>query len=183
MPRSLGSDLPSSTEADEPGPPSFDAIFREHFAYVWRVARALVGDFLADDVTQEAFLVVRARLDTHDGRSLRAWLYGITRNVARNILRSQVRHDARARVAPAWAGAPPVGPHVQEAADLMQKFLARLPPPQREAFMLKELEELTAAEIAMAIGVPLQTVYSRVRAARVELERFRAELIAKERPR
>ncbi|MBL8942052.1 MAG: hypothetical protein JNK45_02840 [Myxococcales bacterium] len=63
----------------------------------------------------------------------------------------------------------------------MRTFLARLPPPQREAFMLKELEELTAAEVAIATGVPLQTVYSRVRAAHAELERFRAALRTEER--
>lgn len=166
--------------ADRSTPLSFDAIFREHFAYVWRVARTLVGDFLADDVTQEAFLVVRARLVDYDGRSLRAWLFGITRNVARNMLRSQVRHDRRMRDVPAWATSATI--ETQEAADLMRKFLARLPPAQREAFMLKELEELTAAEVAIATGVPLQTVYSRVRAARAELEKFRAELVDEERP-
>lgn len=160
-------------------PVSFDAIFREHLAYVWRVARTLVGESLADDVTQEAFLVVRARLGEYDGRSLRAWLYGITRNVARNMLRSQVRHDRRVRDAPVWT-TPPIDA-TQEAADLMRAFLARLPPAQREAFMLKELEELTAAEVALATGVPLQTVYSRVRAAHAELERFRAALRTEER--
>jgi RNA polymerase sigma-70 factor (ECF subfamily) len=157
---------------------SFDAIFREHFAYVWRVARALAGAELADDVTQETFLLVRRRLDAFDGPSMRAWLYGIARNVARNALRGRERREHRHRTVPRvvpdtatqrWA-------EVQEAADLMERFLARLPAPQREAFMLKELEELTAAEIAEAIGVPLQTVYSRVRAAHKQLERFRREL-------
>lgn len=160
--------------------PSFDAIFREHFDYVWRVGRALVGVGLADDVAQEVFLLVRRKLDGYDGSSMRAWLYGITRNVARNAVRGQGRHARRNRAAPRlvpdtdaqrWI-------EVQEAADLMHRFLARLPAAQREAFMLKELEELTAAEIAEATGVPLQTVYSRVRAARSELERFREELHA-----
>lgn len=162
-------------------PLAFDALFREHLAYVWRVARTLVGDALADDVTQETFLVVRARLDAYDGGSMRAWLFGITRNVARNMVRAQVRHDTRVRRAPAWTGpSPRIDPAVQEAADLMRKFLARLPAAQRDAFMLMELEELTAAEIASATGVPVQTVYSRVRAARAELERFRAELAAEQ---
>lgn len=141
---------------------------------MWRAARALVGDFLADDVTQEVFLVVQARLPTFEGPFVRAWLYGITRNVARNAMRAHTRHDRRRQ----HASTPSPGVAVAdlEAAALMQRFLDRLPPAQREAFMLKELEELTAAEIAIAIGVPLQTVYSRVRAARAELERFRIEL-------
>lgn len=159
-------------------PLSFDAIFREHLDYVWRAARTLVGDDLADDVAQEVFLLVRRKLGDYDGTSMRAWLYGITRNVARNALRSRDRQDRRHRAA---VRAVPDAPtqrwlEVQEAATLMDRFLARLPLPQREAFVLKELEDLTAAEIALATGVPLQTVYSRVRAAHAELDRFRREI-------
>lgn len=157
---------------------SFDALFREQLDYVWRVARALVGSDLADDVTQEVFLLVRRKLDEYDGSSMRAWLYGITRNVARNALRGRDRreHRHRAAVRAVPDAATPRWHEVQEAAALMDRFLDRLPAPQREAFMLKEIEELTAAEIAIAIGVPLQTVYSRVRAALAELERFRHEI-------
>ena len=60
----------------------------------------------------------------------------------------------------------------------MDRFLAQLPAGQREAFLLKEIEELTAAEIAEATGIPLQTVYSRVQAARRALQRFREQLEA-----
>lgn len=161
---------------------TIDAIFREHLDYVWRVARTLAGPALADDVTQETFLLVRRKLDHYRGPSMRAWLYGITRNVARNAVRSEGRRRRRQRSAPRpvpdaatrrWAD-------VQEAAALMERFLARLPEAQREAFMLMELEELTAAEVSAAIGAPMQTVYSRVRAARRELERFRLTLDAAE---
>ena len=175
MPSESSSAAPRSRDA---APPTFDAIFREHFDYVWRAARTLAGRGLADDITQEVFLLLRRKLEDYDGTSLRAWLYGLTRNVARNALRGQGRRDRRHRTA--MRAVPPDATHrwveIHEAADLMERFLSRLPPPQREAFMLKELEELTAAEIAEAIGVPLQTVYSRVRAAKSELERFREEI-------
>lgn len=159
-------------------PLSFDALFREQLDYVWRSARALVGNDLADDVTQEVFLLVRKKLHEYDGPSVRAWLYGITRNVARNAARGRERRDHRQRAAmqPVPDAATPQWVEIHEAATLMDRFLATLPAPQREAFVLKEIEELTAAEIAAAIGVPLQTVYSRVRAALAELERFRREI-------
>lgn len=161
-------------------PPSFDVLFRKYFDAVWRVSRTLVGPAMADDVTQEAFLLARRKLDTFRGGSLRGWLYGITRNVARNALRGHGRRERRHRAAmqavpdhatASWAEA-------QEAADLMDRFLARLPVVQREAFFLKVIEEFTASEISEAVGVPVQTVYSRVRAANAELERFREELRA-----
>ncbi len=109
---------------------------------------------------------------------MKGWLYGITRNVAHNTMRAQGRRARRHRAAietvqyedtTRW-------PEVSEAADLMDRFLAQLPTGQREAFVLKEIEELTAAEIAEATGVPLQTVYSRVQAARRALARFREQL-------
>ena len=155
----------------DPADLSLDAVFRQHFDYVWRVGRSLVGASLADDVVQEVFLLLRVKLDTFAGGSMRAWLYGLTRNVAR----SQARRQRREQLAVVPEPTAPAS-RAHEAADLMDRFLARLPRSQREAFMLKELEGLTAAEIASAIDVPMQTVYSRVRAAKAELGRFRLEL-------
>ena len=178
--------MPSSSPSYEPtdaspepasGEARFEETFREHFAYVWRSARALVGDDLADDVTQEAFLVARRRMPEYEGPSMQAWLYGITRNVARNAIRAAGRRARRNRAAATVGeGLMPRWVHVQDAAMLMQAFLERLPVPQREAFMLKELEGLTASEISQATGAPMQTIYSRVRAANQALLRFREQL-------
>lgn len=169
---------PLDSRATEADPPTFDVIFREHFDYVWRVGRTWVGPELADDVCQEVLLLVRRKLPEFAGTSIRAWLYGITRNVARNAARAHRRRRQRHRAIPQPAAS--TGQQrwsdVQEAADLMDRFLRRLPDAQREAFVLKEIEEMTAAEIAEAIGAPLQTVYSRVRAARAALEEFRRGL-------
>ncbi|MBV1859277.1 MAG: sigma-70 family RNA polymerase sigma factor [Nannocystaceae bacterium] len=156
---------------------SFDAIFRAHFDFVWRCARSFVGESCADDVTQEAFLLVRRRLEAFDADALRPWLYGITRNAARNWNRARQRrarrHRALVELEPAhgerWE-------QVREAANLMDRFLLSLPVAQSEAFRLKVIEEFTAAEIATCTGVPLQTVYSRVRAANIALARFRTAL-------
>ncbi len=129
--------------------------------------------------------MVRRRLGQFRGGSIKGWLYGITRNVAHNAMRAQGRRVRRHRAAlqsvpdqdtTRWT-------EVREAADLMDRFLAELPPGQREAFVLKEIEELTAAEIAEATETPLQTVYSRVHAARRALKRFRERLEASPRPR
>lgn len=169
---------PAPVAHHDPADVSLDAVFRQHFDYLWRVSRSLVGPSLADDVVQEVFLLLRVKLETFTGGSIRAWLYGLTRNVARNALRSRARRERRDHLA-GLALVPqrtePVS-RAHEAADLMDRFLSRLPRAQREAFVLKELEGLTAAEISSALGVPMQTVYSRVRAAKTELSRFRDEL-------
>lgn len=155
----------------------FETVFRRHFDYVWRVAHAVVGSEGADDVTQEAFLVVRRRLPQFDGTSMRGWLFGIVRNVARNHMRGRRRREARLRAVPA--------PHVDrgpdeevalaQAAHHLDRFLHTLPIAQREAFVAMEIEGLTAKAIASSIGVPTRTVYSRVRVARAAFSRFAQE--------
>jgi RNA polymerase sigma-70 factor (ECF subfamily) len=74
------------------------------------------------------------------------------------------------------------GPHEQatkrEAARFVDQFLQRLNQDQRDVFVLAELEQLSAPEIATVLGVNLNTVYSRLRLARGEfakaVARYRA---------
>lgn len=154
--------------------PSFDDLFRTHLDYVWRIARLLADDASADDIAQETFLVARRRLADFEGGSVRGWLYGITRNVARNHQRGRRRFLRVLERLPEPEASPSVDAAYEreEAAALMDEFLQSLSPPKREAFVLHVIEGLTAAEIAAAIDVPDRTVYSRVRAAEAELQRF-----------
>ena len=164
---------------ETPASDAFEDVFREHFDPVWRTSYALVGPDIADDVTQEVFLIVQRKLPEFDGPSLRAWIHGITRNVARNMTRTLNRRQRRNQQAADHKRH--ALDHLDErrdAAALMDRFLSRLPMPQREAFVLKEIEGFTAPEIAAAVGSPVQTIYTRLRAAKSELQRFRAELRA-----
>ncbi|HTU57497.1 MAG TPA: sigma-70 family RNA polymerase sigma factor, partial [Polyangiales bacterium] len=74
---------------DEAAPPvrialEFDAVYEEHFDFVWRNLRRLgVREGELRDAAQDAFLVVHRRLAQFDGvGSVRAWLYSIVRRVA-----------------------------------------------------------------------------------------------------
>src|ERR1700690_85859 len=67
------------------GPPlEFDAVYAEHFEFVWRNLRRLgVPDSALRDAAQEVFLVVYRRLGEFIPRgTLRSWLYSILRRVA-----------------------------------------------------------------------------------------------------
>ena len=57
----------------------------------------------------------------------------------------------------------------------MEQFLRELDDDKRTAFVLMELEELTAREVAEACGSNPRTIYSRVRVARTRFEAFAAE--------
>jgi RNA polymerase sigma-70 factor, ECF subfamily len=152
---------------------SFETVYDTYFPYIWRsVQRLGVPLSQADDVVQEVFLVVYRRLSDFEGRSsLKTWLYGIALRVARSH-RMQSRRsgervalDAEQLRAPD-ATRPDERAENAEAARLVDALLDGLEYEQREVFVLAELEQLTAPEIAEALGAKLNTVYSRLRLAR-----------------
>lgn len=157
-------------------PDDFVALYIQHLDFVWRNLRALgvpAGDL--DDAAQDTFVVAyRRRNDFHDGTSVRAWLYGIARRVASRQRRGGGR---RARLAEALAAQPREAPSLEALAQQHEAwraalaFLDQLPPAQREAFWLTEVEGLTAAQAGAAIGVSSNTISSRLRAARLALAR------------
>jgi RNA polymerase sigma-70 factor (ECF subfamily) len=152
---------------------TFDSVYDTYFPYIWRsVQRLGVPLYHADDVVQDVFLVVHRKLSEFEGRStLKTWLYGIALRVAR-AYRMQSRRsgervalDAEQVEAPA-AARPDEQAENAEAARLVNALLDGIDYDQREVFVLAELEQLSAPEIAEALGVKLNTVYSRLRLAR-----------------
>ena len=150
--------------------PAFAAAYREHHAFVYRVLRHLgVPPVHVDDRVQDVFLVVYRRWDALDpGVSLRSWLYGVARRVAATQHRGERRMQRRlaAVVAPTEGPGPEQLLAQAQAGDFVDQFLAGLDPERREIFVLAEVEHMSAPEIAAATGVKLNTVYSRLRAAR-----------------
>lgn len=166
--------------AESPHALDFDAVYREHAAFVWRVGRAMgVSNLHIDDVVHDVFLVVVRRLGDYDpGHSMRAWLAGITRRVVGHLRRKQGREQRRLQALP--EPEPPRGPEqtlaLREGERLMERFLGSLDEDKRTAFVLMELEGLTAREVAQACGSNQRTIYSRVRVARARFEAFAAEV-------
>ena len=122
-------------------------------------------------------MVAFRRQDEFEGRSsLKTWLYGIVFNVVRAHRRELAKKhpeviDDERRADPELLVDETDGPQEQaskrEAARFIDRFLARLDDDLRAPFVLAEMEQLTAPEIAAVMGVPLNTVYSRLRLARI----------------
>lgn len=153
----------------------FDRVYEEHFAFVWRSLRYLgVPPALLDDASQDVFLVVHRRLDDFAGRSsIRTWLFGIAHMVALSVLRRERRKGALQELStelPSPLQGPDVRFETAEAARWLEAFLGSLDDEKRAVFVLAELEQMTAPEISEALGVKLNTVYSRLRAARQALD-------------
>jgi RNA polymerase sigma-70 factor, ECF subfamily len=157
--------------------PVFDELYDAHFDFVWRNLRRLgVLEPNLWDGAQDVFLVVHRRLaDFEPGGELRSWLYSIVVRVARQHRRSARRKPSHAVPdQEQLVDAKGIGPErsaaqSQELRQLMS-LLERLDDAKREAFVLAELEGLSAPEIARVLDVNVNTLYARIRAARRELE-------------
>jgi RNA polymerase sigma-70 factor (ECF subfamily) len=165
----------------------FTTLYEQHFNFVWRCARRLgVVDALLDDAVQDVFVVVHRRLADFEGRSsVKSWIFGITRRVAKDYRRRAARKD-RGKVPVegliAVGEASPADLAQQaEARALLHQILESLDDQKREVFVLAELEEMTVPEIADAISANVNTVYSRLRAARRAFEQQISRLLARER--
>lgn len=154
--------------------PNLAEVYEAHFRYVWRCLRSLgVGDAHLDDALQDVFIVVQRRLDDFDGRAeLRSWLYAIALRIARKY-RERLRREPLPleveRELSRSDNAEGTALHVERLA-LARAALDALSDEQREVFVFARVEQMSAPEIAEVIGIPLNTVYSRLRAARLAFE-------------
>jgi RNA polymerase sigma-70 factor, ECF subfamily len=159
----------------------FEAIYDDHFDFVFRNARRLgVPDAHVDDAVQEVFLVVHRRLAEFEGRSsVKTWVFGILARVAADHRRRLRRKSPHLR-SPGGVVEPDTilderdGPHETiaraEGVRLLHALLDELDDDKRVVLVLAELEQMTAPEIAESLGCNLNTVYARLRAARREFE-------------
>jgi RNA polymerase sigma-70 factor (ECF subfamily) len=159
--------------------PSFEAIYQHYFDFVWSSTRRLgVSPPTTDDVVQEIFMVIHAKLHTlRQAHSLRSWVYGIVRRTVSHHHRSQRTKAATGAAYALEADAfQPMSPTPldlttqNDQVKLLWHLLEKLDPLKREVFILAQLEEMTAPEIAEALEIPLNTAYSRLRAARLAFE-------------
>lgn len=149
----------------------FDQIYQDNFASLYRSARALgVQVHHIDDLLQEVFIVVHRRLKDFEGRStIKTWLFGILWNCV-CLYRRRRYQERRNTFTDEEPTSTDLSPHEQLVAKQAEaraaKLLEVLDADQRAVFIMAELEELSAPEIAEIVGAPLNTVYSRLRLAR-----------------
>jgi len=180
---------PAEAEAPPQAEPPADLarVYQEHFDFVWRSARRLgVPDSAVDDVVQEVFIVVHRQLASFEGRSsMKTWLFGILRNLVLRHRRSWARRGREEALEESEVDAGEAGADEKlaesQARRVLHALLAGLDDDKRAVFVLADLEQMSAPEIAEATGLKLNTVYSRLRLARAEMERALERHRARER--
>src|SRR4051812_6078405 len=159
---------------DSPDATAFAVIYDREFAYVWRALRRMgIPTRDLPDLTHDVFLTAFRSLGRYDPtRPMRPWLFGVVFRVASDHI-----HLARNKrelllegEQPDLADARP-GPHEAHASReewaMVDDALRSLTVPQRAVLVMHDFLGHKGHEVADALNVPLQTVFSRLRVARV----------------
>ncbi|HEX6072460.1 MAG TPA: sigma-70 family RNA polymerase sigma factor [Sphingomicrobium sp.] len=155
----------------------FNRLILPHLDGAYNLARYLTRDpELSEDLVQDSILRAFRAFGQFRGESPRAWLFAIVRNCCRTAMsgtagnvafvvhESSLGEDAAAQV----ANQPDPGPTPEEEvfrkAEIgrVRSAIEAIPEPFREAVVLRDMEDLSYAEIAEVTGAPVGTVMSRL---------------------
>jgi RNA polymerase sigma-70 factor (ECF subfamily) len=155
----------------------FNQLILPHLDGAYNLARYLTRDpVLSEDVVQDAVVRAFRAFGQFRGGSPRAWLFMIVRNCCRTSMsraggavslvvhESSLSEEAAARM----REHPDPGPTPEDEAirqgevQRVREAIEAIPEPFREVVVLRDLEDLSYAEIAQVTGVPMGTVMSRL---------------------
>ncbi len=186
--KSMSKAVPVSahSSADEAIP----ALLAEHGGKIYGLGlRLCAGPDEAEDLVQETFLQAFRHWDSFEGRSQPStWLYTIASRLCRRMHRKrsgEPEHmESLESLLPGADEAVPAPPDQEdpeyaqirrESQERLQQALAQLPEDFRLPLVLKDLVELSGAQVAEVLGIPEATVKTRVHRARLKLRKILAD--------
>ena len=158
------SDLASRFASGDPD--TVRVLYQSHGRMVFAIAYKVLGDTgLAEDATQQTFVQAWRAAGSYDPtRPLGAWLTTIAKRVAIDVYRREKRHrnldDIDTSDSPSLITLPPSAEQIHDIAEV-RKALDRLPDADRDLIRMQHFDELSHAEIATELAIPLGTVKSR----------------------
>lgn len=171
------------------GQPPFETMLGAHHAEIYRYLRRVTASpSEADDLTQETFLRAwRAYRTLPEEANVRAWLFTIATNLARNHFRSESRrrraHAALEQDGPGPLDGGPEGERaMNEARVRVEAAVDGLPLRQRLAFILRKIHDLDYEAIARSLGCSADTARAHVFQALRKVRRSLDEALPLERP-
>jgi RNA polymerase sigma-70 factor (ECF subfamily) len=149
---------------------SFEQVLRRRETQVLRTAFRILGNWAdAEDVAQEAFLRLhRHGLNFANDGAAGAWLYRVTVNLCFDRTRSR-RPSQELQDLPNLERSAEAAVLMEEKKQRLMAALAMLPVKERAAVVLREIEGLSTAEVAAALGSSEVTVRSQISKALVRL--------------
>ena len=155
---------------------AFTELVDRHAAACLRFAARMLGDRSeAEDVAQETFLRAFKALESYDERlSFRTWLFSILINRCRTMMSQRMRRERRV-VFDNDALERSSVEAAQSSMELREELnhaIAALSPEQREAFLLRHVEELSYEEIMSVTGAGMSALKMRVKRACERLQQL-----------
>jgi RNA polymerase sigma-70 factor (ECF subfamily) len=182
------SDAEAVTRSRDGDQDAFRVLVDRYQGRAYRLAARLLGDpDLARDAVQEGFLKAYGSLARFEGRSgFYTWLYRLVFNLCIDMKRRDrsSRHvewsdEVASHLTPGLDGKPDAGPDVEldrgELRDALARAVEQLPEDARRTLLLREVDGLSYAEIAAALGIPKGTVMSRLHHARRRVRQLLVE--------
>ncbi len=152
---------------------AFETLYRTHHATVYRFARLMTGSTTtAEDIVQEVFLALMRDAARYDPAraSLTTYLYGSARHLTRRRLlrdRLLVRLDDQADLCLPTSSSTAADDLIkQRDVQHLRRAIVRLPARYREVIVLCDLQDVSYADAAQALGCAIGTVRSRLHRAR-----------------
>jgi RNA polymerase sigma-70 factor (ECF subfamily) len=161
---------------------AFERLVDRHYADCLRYATRMLGDVAdAEEVVQDVFVRAFRSLPRYDRRDrFRGWLLRILVNRCRSAGARRARRRELAARYGVLREERPVQPGAEDGLGLREELaraLGRLPREQREAFLLRHVEELSYEEIARLTGVGVSALKMRVKRAGDRLRELLREVI------
>ena len=163
----VGTDEQLMLQARDGSQAAFEQLFDSHRGDIYRFFRRRVPDSArAEELAHDVFVVILQNARRYEPRStFRSYLFGIAYNLLMNE-----RRKVRGRAADTVLEDLPSAGADPDASLWVRQALATLEPEAREIVMLREYEQLSYQEIADLLGMPLNTVRTRLLRARMDLK-------------
>jgi RNA polymerase sigma-70 factor (ECF subfamily) len=167
--------------ADRPGDDALVAMFNQVRDELVSTLLYLLGNADdAQDAAQEAFLKCwRARASVPEVQNLRAWIFRVGLNAAKDFQRSAWNRKSRPLpeddvMLPTLDAAPGQAVEDQEALDRLRQAITQLRQDEKEVFLLRQNGDLTYEQIAEIRNAPVGTVKTQMRTALIKLRKVLA---------
>lgn len=158
---------------------TIESVFRAHVDDVHRIVTRLIGPGGSradvEDVVQLVFIAIQRALPKFRGESkLSTWIYGVSARVVMTQLRGWRRHRRllaalgdHLEISDTYT--PEKSASEREELARVWRCLMRIKPKKRVVYIMHELEDVSGADIAQALDIPVATVWTRLHHARKEL--------------
>lgn len=178
----------TSENSDRLNRTELEALYADYFHELQAFLRGVLRDVdLVADALQTTYIKVVEKGETAERKTFKGWLFKVALNEARGLIRKR-QQEEKFRTHSVWTKLSQQNEFDEtgeeslirrESIEALRRFIEQLPLEQQQVLKLRMADELTFAEIAKALNLPLGTVLTRMRLAiqklKIRLQQYDSE--------